>query len=102
MNYDDAVKTASMFREIGGFSEIRVDHRGFYSQRTPALENDGKWTVELWSVNARAGNRNLFVVEHLPTEKEAKLLAKKAKGQATERDNQALSRMAAEREVNRE
>lgn len=102
MNRQQAIEVANLFREIGGFSEVRVDHRGFYSTITPELENDGRWEVQLWSVSAKAGNRNITKVEHAVEMKEAKLVAKQAKGKANERDKAALARMAAERMVNAE
>lgn len=99
MTYTQAQQMAEAFRAIGGFTEVKVDHHGFWSKRTPELEADGKWRVELWSVNPRAGNRNLEVVETFDLAS-VPLLARKAKGQATARDKKALARIAAEREVN--
>jgi len=59
------------------------------------------WEVELWAINARAGNRNLTMVhEYAP--KMVKAIARKATGKATARDREAFARMAAERECNAE
>lgn len=113
MTLNQAQAVAAMFREIGGFTKVEVEHRGSldYVQGDPALSPE--WMVRLWSINARAGNRNLTIVrdpisatDDAPPPpkdlKEAKLIAKKAKGKATARDQKALGRMAAERAVNRE
>lgn len=100
MNRNQAIETAKVFETIGGFSKVEVDHRGFFDKLTPEIENDGNWVVWLWSVNAKAGNRNTERVDDQPaTEKEYKLIAKNAKGKANERDREALNRIKAEREL---
>lgn len=93
MTREQATEVATMFREIGGFTSVGINEFGFDS---------GVYRVELWSVNARAGNRNLEVVKDVVSAKEAKLIAKKAKGKATDRDRASLDRMAAERQINAE
>lgn len=107
MTFNDAKKAAEMFRTIGGFAEVKVEHFGWVCWESPeeteAARADDKWYVELWSVNAKAGNRTLTRVDALPSsDREAKLIAKAAKGKATERDRAAMARMRAEREVNAE
>ncbi len=92
MTHESAVATAAMFSSIGGFT-VELEEFGWDS---------GCWRVNLWSVNAKAGNRNLFRVDYVPTPEEAVLLAKQAKGQAKKRDTESLARIAAEREMNRE
>jgi len=94
MDREDAITAAKMFREIGGFSEVRIDEWGFET---------GCYCVQLWSVNAKAGNRNLTTVDHLPASmKEAKLIAKRALGKANARDKEALGRIATERTLDAE
>lgn len=97
MTREQASEVAAMFREIGGFSSINVGQVGgeFAAPTNP-------WNVELWCVNARAGNRNLEIVKTPVSAKEAKLIAKQAKGKANERDRAALNRMAAERAMDAE
>jgi hypothetical protein len=102
MNFSQAMEAAEIFRAIGGFTKVEVEHPGFYSRQTPEIENDGTWRVNLWCVNAKAGNKTVEFVTDAVTEKSAKLIAKVAKGKATDRDRAALSRMAAERAVNQE
>jgi hypothetical protein len=98
MNYDDAKKVAEAVRAIGGFTEVQLEHYGFLAEITDAAKNDGRWSVELWSVNARAGNRTCYSIRDMPRdEKHLKLLIKAAKGKATERDRAALGRIASER-----
>ena len=59
------------------------------------------WTVELWHVNSRAGNRTVHVVkEYQP--KLVPSIARLALGKATARDAGSLARAAAERAINRE
>ena len=100
MNYDEAQVMRDEFAKIGGFTKIEIEHFGFLAERTPESEVDGKWEVHLHAVNAGAGNRNLEIVRDF-TPGMAKAIGRKAKGKATSRDNEAFSRMAAEREVNR-
>lgn len=89
MTRDEANATASMFAGMG-FTNVDVDETGSY--------NSGNWEVVLWSINAAAGNRNSYAVRTPVTSaKEAKLIAKIAKGKATDRDREALSRIAAEK-----
>lgn len=98
MNYDDAKKVADQVTAIGGFSNVEVDHHGFYAALTEAVKVDGKWMVNLWRGCAAAGNRNLYSIRDLPRdEKHLKLLAKEAKGKATDRDRAALGRIASEK-----
>ncbi len=91
MTRDQAIAVQVIFRSIGGFSEVRLAVVG------GEFGDQNSCQVELWSVNARAGNRNLTVVCDVVAEKEAKLIAKQAKGKASERDKAALSRIAAAR-----
>lgn len=104
MTQDQAVAVAAMFREIGGFTEVRVSQQGgeFALPGNP-------WEVQLWAVNAAAGNRNLTVVRDpvSPTDDApappanlaaAKRIARLAKGKATARDRAALARIAAEKD----
>ena len=100
MNYSEAVQMKDEFAKIGGFDRIEVVHWGYIDARTPKTETDGKWLVELWSVNARAGNRTLETVREFEP-KLAGAIARKAKGKATARDKAAFARMAAEHECNR-
>ena len=94
MTHESAEKVAETFKLLGGFTKVECMERGYDS---------GCWCVELWLVNAKAGNRNLYTVCHTPaTEKEYKLIRKTALGKANERDAAALARIAAERELNRE
>lgn len=98
MNRDEASRVAESFRQLGGFSSVRVEQVGgeFALPTNP-------WTVELWSVNARAGNRNLTVIREVPANlAEAKRLARQAQGKATARDKAALARIAAEKEMEKE
>jgi hypothetical protein len=85
---DAALRVADMFRKIG-FTKVEIDEFGF---------GTGCYSVRLWSVNASAGNRNMETVEFVPTEKEAALIVKKAKGKANSRDIEAFCRMKAEKE----
>ena len=102
MHYDQAVEMRKAFISVGGFSDVEFEHREFWTFHSPELDNDGEWTVNLWSINAGAGNRNLTVVaDYEPTAAGIALLAKKAKGTATARDKSALSRMRAEQAANR-
>lgn len=98
MDRNEAIEMAELFRAIGGFSKVEVDHHGFVSKLTPEIEMDGNWKVDLWCVNAESGNRNLESVWNYEP-KMAKAIARKAKGKATKRDHQAFSRAAAEREL---
>ena len=100
MNYDQAKGMAEAFRAIGGFSKIDTNHHGFLATLTPESQQDGKWYVELWCVNAKAGNRNLETVETYTTaQKDLDRIARKAKGKSTAADRKAFSRMAAEQTV---
>ncbi len=85
----NADQVAETFRAIGGFSKVEVQEFGF---RT------GDFRVELWNINPKSGNRNLETVREPVTAKEAALIARKAKGKATDRDKAALVRISAERE----
>ena len=93
MTNEQANATAELFLKIGGFHKIEVEEFGWRS---------GNFLVNLWSINAKAGNRTLETVNHPVDEKEAKMIARAAKGKATARDKEALGRMAAERQMNRE
>lgn len=108
MTREQAIAVAAMFREIGGFTRVEVSQHG-----GPCASPSNPWEVELWSVSARAGNRNLTVVRDpiSPTDDapspptdlaEAKRIARKAQGEATASDNAAFARQEAEREVDRE
>ena len=99
MTREQAQTIAGFFREIGGFTKIEVEQAGgeFAAPTNP-------WRVLLWSVNARAGNRNLTSIENaeeVPNVAAAKRLARVAKGKATERDRAALARIAQEKEEER-
>lgn len=94
MDRNEAKEMAGLFREIGGFTEIKVAQRG-----GEFAAPDSPWEVELWCVNAKSGNRNLELVEeYLPGL--AKSIARKAKGKANKRDQEAFARIAAENELN--
>lgn len=106
MNYSEAKEMAAAFSAIGGFTDVKVGHHGFvqrvFGGDNAAVDNDGKWQVELWSVSAKAGNRNLEVIrEYTADAAVIALQAKKAKGQASKRDAAALARItaAAERDA---
>ena len=86
---DAALRVADMFRKIDRGFKVEIDEFGF---------GTGCYSVRLWSVNGEAGNRNLETVEFVPTEKEAALIVKKAKGKANSRDLEAFGRMKAEKE----
>ena len=113
MNYDRAKAVSEMFAAIGGFTSVNVGHHGFYETLDDEVKADGKWCVELWSVNPKAGNRTVTIVRDpiSPTDDaprppadmaEAKRIARLAKGKATEQDRAAFARAAAERAVNAE
>ena len=94
MTWESAKAVAEKFRELGGFSRVEISEFGFDS---------GCWCVELWSVNPKAGNRNLHTVDQVPmSAKEYALIKKTAIGKATDRDKAAMARIAAEREMNLE
>lgn len=89
-----ARQVAAAFRALGGFSEVRISEFGYAS---------GCYEVHLWSVSARAGNRTLTAVAHVPaTAKEYQILRKQALGKATAADAAALSRAAAARAMDAE
>ena len=89
MTFESAKAVAAKFKELGGFSKVDYTEFGFES---------GCWTVELWSLNAKAGNRTLYSVDHVPaTAKEYALIRKAALGKANERDRAALARIASEK-----
>lgn len=108
MNHAQAKEMSAVFAAMGKFTAVTVEHHGFYElefgQPMPEeLANDGRWTVELRSVNAKAGNRSLEIVrDYTANPKLIALIAKKALGKATARDMAAYSRMAAEAECNAE
>jgi hypothetical protein len=93
MTHESAKKVRDMFDAIGGFDDVKIMELGWDS---------GCWYVELWAYNARAGNRNLEEVYHVPTDAEAVLIAKTAKGKANKRDAAALARIATQRAVDAE
>lgn len=103
MNRDQAIEMMRKFSAIGGFNKVDVQHSGFLAERTPETDNDGLWRVELWLVNAKAGNRTLEEVkDYADNDEFISILAKVAKGKATAKDKAALNRIRAERAVNNE
>ena len=103
MNYAEAKEMKAAFTAIGGFTDVKIGHHGFvqrvFGGDNSAVDNDGKWQVELWSVSAKAGNRNLEVIREYTADADlVGLLAKKAKGLASKRDAAALARIAASAE----
>ena len=103
MHYLEAKEMAAAFKSIGGFTDVKIGHHGFvqrvFGGDNAAVDNDGKWQVELLSVSAKAGNRNLEVIrEYTADAGVIGLLAKKAKGLASKRDAAALERIAASAE----
>ncbi len=93
MTHESATAVAEIFRGLG-FGDVRLSEFGYEA---------GRWEVHIWIVNSRAGNRNLFVVDHVPASgREAAILAKQARGKASKADSEALSRMAAERALDAE
>jgi len=100
MTLDQAKQIAGLFRSIGGFTSVEIRQPG-----GDMAGPDSPWSVELWSVNSRAGNRNLTMVRdaaEVPDMTAAKRIARVAKGKATERDRAALARIAAEKEEERD
>ena len=98
MTQTEAMEAAKMFHQIGGFSRVEVEQLGgeFADPANP-------WKINLWSVNARAGNRNLTVIGTAPANTaEAKRLSRQAQGKATARDLAAFARQAADREMDKE
>jgi hypothetical protein len=103
MNHNEAMNVAKLFRATGLFSEVKVQHHGFYSDLTEEAMQDGQWRVELWSVNARAGNRTLTTVRSKPADAaEYATIAATATGKASARDAAAVRRIVAETEVDSE
>lgn len=92
MTRDQANATAKQFEAIGGFSQVETHEFGWMS---------GKFEVHLRIINPRTGNRTLEIVKTPVGDKEARLIAKQARGKATERDKETLKLMRAERELDR-
>lgn len=93
MTREQATRTAEFFKGMK-FSKVEVNEFGW---------NTGNWEVHLWCINPEAGNRNLEIVkDEVTTEKEAKLIAKKAKGKFSDRDREALHRIAVSKKMDRE
>ena len=103
MTRTQAVEMAAAFKATGLFTTVEVEYFGFLSVLTPEAEAAANWHVNLWSVNARAGNRNLHRVrDYRPDPKWIKVAAKVAAKKATARDQAAYDRMTAERAANAE
>ena len=93
MNRTQAIEMKAAFTSIGGFTRIECEHRG---NPTSDAETDPQWRINLWSVNAKAGNRNLEVVTDYSSDASViARIARKAKGQATAADKKACARIAA-------
>jgi hypothetical protein len=95
MTREQAIEMASAFRATQKFTDVRAEQFGGEFAKT-----SNPWQVLLWSINARAGNRNLTVVEDYRP-KMVGAITRKALGKATARDQEAFRRIAAEREMNR-
>jgi hypothetical protein len=97
MNRDQAIAMFPAFRETRLFTDVRIEHRGWFDRLTDDVANDGKWQIELLLSNPRTGNHTLEIIAdyHADANVIARL-ARKAAGTATKRDIAALDRMAAE------
>lgn len=96
MTAEQAREIAEAIRQTGKVQSVSARQRGgeFALPTNP-------WEVEIWHVNARAGNRTLYkICEYAPTMTDAHVRA--AIGQATKRDRAAFARIAAEREMAQE
>lgn len=97
MTRSEAESAAKLFADQG-FTRVQVEQRGgeFADVTNP-------WVVRLWSVNPQAGNRNLHTVDSpVVGAKHAKLIAKIAKGKATQCDKDALHRIAVHNQMDQE
>jgi hypothetical protein len=95
MTREEAKLAEAMFREIGGFDRIEVVQFG-WARTNP-------WHVNLWIVSAKAGNRTLTAVsDTVPDMASAKRIAKEARTKAKARDKEALSQIAAGKEIDSE
>ncbi len=98
MTAGEAKLAGEMFRQIGGFTGIEVAQIG-----GEFATAERGWMVRLWSVNAKAGNRNLTNVERAPANMaDAKRIARAAKGKTTAADKAAFARATAEKECDAE
>lgn len=98
MNRSQAIEMQTAIAAIGGFTSVEVEHHGFISVVTPEIENDGRWCLYLWAVNAQSGNRNCeMITEYTADAKTIGRVARVAKGKATKRDRDAMARIAAEK-----
>jgi fructose-1,6-bisphosphatase len=98
MNRSESIQMAERLRELGG-TDARVHHHGHFDELTPKVENDGKWWVELWTVNVSTGNRELTTLERYTLdEKELKAVVRMHKGKARKADAAVLARILAEQE----
>ena len=103
MNFIEANEMAAAFKTAGNFSRIAIVHRGeggrIWGGDNSVIDNDGKWRVELWFVNPKAGTTTLEVAETYTADAAGiALIAKKAQGKATKADAKALARIFADRE----
>lgn len=89
MNYDEAIEMDRLFELIGGFSEIKIHHHGFWSKMTPEIANDGRWQIELWSRKDKIGTRTLTQVKKFEPSRVASI-ARGAKTKA-KKDNKAAT-----------
>lgn len=96
MTEEQANAMATAIRDTNKISDVRVEqHGGEFAVPT------NPWKVELWSVNAAAGNRNLYVIRDYDLSAvESHIRA--AKGKATARDKAAFFRHAVSKEMDRE
>ncbi len=104
MTKTDALRIAAQFDVIGGFTEVRVSHFGFIATDAQG-DASSAWEVELWSTNARAGNRTLTTIRSASEVPDAKTLARvarAAKGKATAADKAALARASAQKSLDAE
>jgi len=96
MTREQAQEMATKIRECGKFTSVKAVQAG-----GEFAEPEAPWYVEIWSVNARAGNHNLTAVEdYTPDMIDA--IIRKAMGAATKRDQAAFARIEAERQMDRE
>lgn len=94
MTSDKAHEVAKAFREMGLFTSVAVQERGF---------QEGCFCVELWSVNATSGRRNLHVVSTPPASaKEYGVVARVATGNAKAADKRAYAVIAAQAAADRD
>jgi hypothetical protein len=96
MTREQAQEMAAKIRECGKFTSVGVRQVG-----GEFAMPDSPWEVELWWVNARAGNRNLTTVRDYAPDM-APAIARKAMGKATKRDQEAVARIETERQMDRE